>query len=58
MNLLDGLQSMFEMLQGLLINIPTNNSLSWVYVILNIVLLVIGTIFGTGGSSGTSIFSW
>lgn len=58
MALLDGLQSMFEMAQALVINIPTDNTLGWLYVIMNGVLLLIGTIFGSGGSGGIDIFPW
>lgn len=58
MALLDGLQSMLEMVQALVINIPTDNTLGWLYVIMNGVLLLIGTIFGSGGSGGIDIFPW
>ena len=56
--ILDGFQRLFEMLQAQLINIPTNNPLSWVYVLMNAVLIVLALFFGSGNSGGTNIFPW
>jgi len=55
MTLLNGLRDLFETLQAQVINIPTDNSLGWIYVILNGVLLLLASIFGTGGSGGINL---
>jgi hypothetical protein len=42
MGIMDGLVGLFESLFGELINIPLINPLSFIYVILNIMLLLLG----------------
>lgn len=55
MGLLDGLQRLWEVMESQLFNVPTDNTLGWVYVILNGILLLLATLFGTGGSGGVDI---
>lgn len=44
--MLDILSTLFQMLQGQLINIPTDNALGVFYVILNIILTLFTPLFG------------
>jgi len=46
MGILDDLLSFLELLVGQIINVPLQNPLSYLYVILNILLLVFGTLAG------------
>lgn len=50
MGILDGIQQLFETLRGQFINIPTNNPLSWLYVIFNLALLLFASIGGSIGN--------
>jgi hypothetical protein len=57
MDILGGLRKLIETLQAQLINIPTDNGLSFFYVILNLALLLAASILGSGtvntGTTGT-----
>jgi len=50
MGILDGLEQLFNMLQGLLIDIPVNNALGVFYVVMNIFAGIFALL--TGGSFG------
>lgn len=50
MGILDGLEQLFNMIQGLLINIPVDNTLGIVYVVMNIFAGIFALL--TGGSFG------
>ena len=40
--------SVFDLIWGQLVNIPMNNLLGTIYVIINAIMLIFATFFGTG----------
>jgi len=48
MGILDALQTLFETLRGQVINVPTDSWLGYLYVIVNIILLLAASLGGTG----------
>jgi len=58
MAILEGLQQFFESLQAQVINIPLDNPLAYVYVVLNLVLSLFNLLTGGTISNTGSIFDF
>jgi hypothetical protein len=50
------LNDLFQLLRGQFINISTDNPLSWVYVILNSLLLILAWVVSGGSIDITNLF--